>query len=242
MLTQYRLTLQANHPGRSSWAYPLYAFLLRRVPNGIAQSWHQNGWTPLSQHLTAEGTTCRWTINLLNSESEAALSDLLAQTDIFSLHRNTVLSVQARQKTVFSGIEAFWAESSDGSDRHRLTFCTPTAFKSQGSYRNFPTIRFLLQSLIRSWNLCGFPCIPETSLDALSEGLPLRHFTLTDRSFPLKGHRIPGFVGAWDLENGLSGEARQLLNALLYFSQFSGLGIKTTLGMGGVEHAFLSPA
>ena len=76
----------------------------------------------------------------------------------------------------------------------------------------------------------------------LSEGLLLRHFTLTDRSFPLKGHRIPGFVGAWDLENGLSGEARQLLNALLYFSQFSGLGIKTTLGMGGVEHAFLSPA
>lgn len=239
MLTQYRLTLHANRPVQLSWAYLLYASLLRRVPHEIGQTWHQNGWTPVSQHLTAEGDTCLWTVNLLDQESEAALSDILTQADRFQLHRSVTLSVQTRQRTSIPDMDALLQQISGCSGRHRLTFRTPTAFKSQKKYCNLPTVRLLLQSLIRSWNLCGLPLIPEEALVPLADGLSFRHFMLKDQGYALKGHAIPGFAGTLELENGLSGSNRQLVNALLYFSQFAGVGIKTTLGMGGTEHQFL---
>lgn len=239
MLTQYRLTLHANRPVQLSWAYLLYASLLRKAPHEIGQKWHQTGWTPVSQHLTAEGASCLWTVNLLDQESEAALSDILTQADRFQLHRSVTLSVQARQRTSIPDMDALLQQISGCSGRHRLTFRTPTAFKSQKKYCNLPTVRLLLQSLIRSWNLCGFPTIPEEALASLSDGLSFRHFTLKDQDYFLKGHGIPGFTGTLELENSLSGADRQLVNALLYFSQFAGIGIKTTLGMGGAEHQFL---
>ena len=52
----------------------------------------------------------------------------------------------------------------------------------------------------------------------------------------LKGSSIPGFVGELTLENRLEGFQRQLADALLLFADHAGVGIKTTLGMGGVEH------
>ena len=54
--------------------------------------------------------------------------------------------------------------------------------------------------------------------------------------YVLKGSPIPGFVGELTLENRLEGFHRELADALLCFAPFSGVGIKTTLGMGGVEH------
>lgn len=43
-------------------------------------------------------------------------------------------------------------------------------------------------------------------------------------------------VGDLTLENRLGGFHRELAEALLSFADFAGVGIKTTLGMGGVEH------
>ena len=42
-------------------------------------------------------------------------------------------------------------------------------------------------------------------------------------------------MGELTLENRLSGFHRQLADVLLLFSGYSGVGIKTALGMGGVR-------
>ena len=73
-------------------------------------------------------------------------------------------------------------------------------------------------------------------MEALAVGLRPRSFGLHDQTYYLKGNSIPGFVGELTLENRLDGFHRELANALLYFADFAGVGIKTTLGMGGVEH------
>ena len=43
-------------------------------------------------------------------------------------------------------------------------------------------------------------------------------------------------MGELTLANRLDGFQRQLADALLLFADDAGVGIKTTLGMGGVEH------
>lgn len=73
-------------------------------------------------------------------------------------------------------------------------------------------------------------------MEAMAVGLLCRRFQLRDRTFFLKGNAIPGFVGEMTLDNRLSGFHRELAGALLTFAGYAGVGIKTSLGMGGVEH------
>ena len=70
-------------------------------------------------------------------------------------------------------------------------------------------------------------------------GLLCRGYQLRDQSYFLKDNHVPGFVGSLTLDSTcLSGFHRTLADALLYFSGYSGIGIKTTLGMGGIGHLF----
>ncbi len=127
-----------------------------------------------------------------------------------------------------------------------LAFCSARiAFYScsREHYRDLPTTRLIVQSLIRKWNGC-FPeyHIDDTDgqgMDALAVGLLCQRFRLCNQTFYLKGNAIPGFVGTTILENHLHGFHRLLADTLLYFSGYAGVGIKTALGMGGVKYQTL---
>lgn len=73
----------------------------------------------------------------------------------------------------------------------------------------------------------------------MAQGLECSGFQLRSQTYYLKGNSIPGFTGWMTLENRLTGFHRQLADALLIFSGYTGIGIKTTLGMGGVQHRLL---
>ena len=121
-----------------------------------------------------------------------------------------------------------------------MEFRTASAFKSRGKYQVLPTSRLILQNLIQKWN-GSFPDCPiededGQGMEAMADGLLYRRFQLYDRTYFLKGNAVPGFVGTVTLENCLSGFHRELADALLTFAGYAGVGIKTSLGMGGVIH------
>lgn len=244
MLTQYRLSLHPDsecHP-RPEWGYRLYAALLEKAPADFGAVAHRGSVTPVSQHLsTKPDGDLLWTVNLLGETAENALSEVLEKTRRYSLKKAKVsLEVtQLDSKTVADADELFSLAAEHGSG-HQLHFRTATAFKSQGNYLNLPTPRLIVQSLIKKWNGCIIDCPIEDEddegLDAVADGLRIKSFALNGRLFYLKGNSIPGFVGELAVENRLNGFHRRLLDAMLLFSDYSGVGIKTTLGMGGVEH------
>ena len=139
-----------------------------------------------------------------------------------------------------SADELFALAAQGNSQLHRLRFCTPTCFKSVGQYLPLPTTRLIVQSLMKKWNGCISECPIEDEdgqgMETLAAGLRPRDFQLRSRTYYLKGNSIPGFVGELTLENRLNGFHRELADALLLFADFAGIGIKTTLGMGGVVH------
>ena len=246
MLTQYSLRLTpAEGPalrGSAEWGYRLYGALLEGVPPSFGAVLHREGVTPVSQYLLAGEEALEWRVTLLGRESQAVLGPLLEGRQVYRLIRDRVeLQAEVRRRTCVDSVEELFALSAGGRGLHRLDFRTPTAFKSRGRYLILPNSRLSLQSLVRQWNGC-FPDCPIEDQDgqgveAMSEGLLCRGYRLRDQSYPLKGSRVPGFVGELTLENRLAGFHRTLADALLYFSGFSGVGIKTALGMGGVEHS-----
>ena len=98
----------------------------------------------------------------------------------------------------------------------------------------------LLQSLIAHWN-AAFPeyaLIDPDALQALQQGLHIVDYNLHTTRYLLKETRIPAFQGNVTIEARLAPPLLELWNALLSFASHGGVGIKTTLGMGGAATDF----
>lgn len=242
MLTQYLLALAPDRPcrPRPEWGYRLYAALLEAAPASFGSGVHEDAVTPVSQFLTVRDGALLWTVSLLGGESKKALGPVLERAEHFTLQKDgVVLSVRDRRTRTVPDVDALLARGAASDGLHRLRFCTATAFKSRGRYLNLPTGRLIVQSLIKKWNGCFPECPIEDDdgegMEALAAGLRCARFRLQDRTYYLKGNSIPGFTGELTLENRLEGFHRQLASALLLFSAYAGVGVKTTLGMGGIQ-------
>lgn len=242
MLTRYRLVLTPDQPCRSrpEWAYRLYAALLAQAPASFGKQVHEMSISPVSQYLDRRGDRLFWMVTLLGQQAESALGPLLEEEAPISLEKDQVqLRPTLKEADHIADPEELFARSA-GTGFHHLEIRTAAGFKSRGQYQILPTSRLILQSLVKKWNGCVPECPIEDEdgegVDALAAGLVCRRFQLRDRIYFLKGNAIPGFVGRLTMENRLSGFQRELTDALLTFSGYVGIGIKTSLGMGGVEH------
>lgn len=243
MLAQYNLVLSVSESKwlpRSEWGYWLYAALLEKASKSFGSRVHEDAVTPISQFLTIKDNNLYWRVTLLGKESQAALGDVIHTIDALYLrHEKLRLPIEKRTVKKVAMPDSFFLVGETRGGAHSFRFHTVTAFKHQGKYVTLPTPRLLLQSLMKKWN-GSFPDCPIEDadghgLDAMAAGLRFRDFQLRSGAFRLKGAVIPGFVGAITVENQLDGFHRKLADALLLFAPFAGIGIKTALGMGGVE-------
>lgn len=243
MLTRYCLELTPDRsctPG-PEWGYRLYAVLLERAPKDFGIQVHQMNISPISQFLDCRARQMKWVISLLGNQAEEAFGDLLESPAPLRLTKDEVmLSPVLKNTDRIADPDEMFFRAAQGSGRHVLQFRTPTAFKSRGNYQILPTSRLILQNLINKWNGCFSDCMIEDEdgegIEAMADGLVCRRFQLHDQRYFLKGNSIPGFVGTLTLDNQLKGFHRELVDMLLTFAGYAGVGIKTSLGMGGVEH------
>ena len=231
MINQYKIPL-AEMADRfpPAAAYSLYAALLEQLPPETAAEIHDSQSAFISQYL--EGGF--WHLSLLGDFSSESLSELPGHIRLKKWDCLLLLPEECRIPRSISDAETFLTERKNRF--WTLRFHTPTAFKSAGSYQLLPTSRLLLQSLMQKWNCCFPDCVIEDEgmgLEAMAEGLVCHSVRLSSRSYPLKRNLIPGITGELRIENKLNGFHRILADALLEFGNYSGVGIKTSLGMGG---------
>lgn len=118
-----------------------------------------------------------------------------------------------------------------------VRFNSVTSFKHDGQYIIFPDISMMLGSLINKWNVFS----PDIKLheDNLSDNLAamstITDYKLRTQIYSLEGIRIKGFSGSISLKLRGNDMARRLIGVLLVFAPYCGIGIKTALGMGGLE-------
>ncbi len=240
MITQFQLRLETGgRPLACDDAYHLYAALLESAPASFGELVHEQAVSPVSQYLRREKDRAFWTVTLLGEEAERQLSDLLREKEQFFLRSGgRTAAVAARTERRIDSVDGLFLLSAAENRLHRLTFVSPAVFKSRGEYSILPSSRLIVQSLIKKWNGCFPDCPIEDEdgegMDAIAAGLHVRSYQLRDREYHMKNQTIPGFIGSLTLENRLQGFHRELADALLAFSCFSGIGAKTTLGMGGV--------
>lgn len=223
-------------------AYALYGALMERINSGLAENLHSNEYPLITQSLVPirDGMAAVWTVNVLDDKLYLELSPVLEKgAALFLNSKNLKLDIEDVKRIKADKLDELLAAL--GSDkectRFHMKFVSPSAFKSAGEYVFLPSTRHILTSLLLKWN-ASFPFSPaddEDAMAALIQGVRITGYNLKSVYYQLKGNSIPAFVGSITLNARLSAPLLGLLRGLLAFGNFSGVGIKTALGMGGVE-------
>ncbi len=114
-------------------------------------------------------------------------------------------------------------------------FLTPTGFKRDGKQTFLPDAQMIFDGLLRKWRNLLDPAA-WCGLENEIAKVELEYFQIESRAVRLKANRIfRGFCGevSFSLKN-LSPESAAAIGALSGFSFFTGLGYKTSQGMGTV--------
>ena len=217
----------------------LQGALMERVDGAYAGLLHQLPFNPYSQYCYWDNDVLVWRVNTLTSDATAYIIDPLRSLDTVEVRGiHAVFEVVKTSQETISLKTLLDTINEPGDQKIRMRFVTPTAFKSQGSYVIMPSVRLVLQNLLMHYGQVydndkeGY----EETIAYVDQHARIVSYNLRSSYFgqiASGGKKIPAFVGTATL--GLRGPemATGLVRMLLKFGEYSGVGIKTSMGMGG---------
>jgi len=242
MLTQLKITLQPENTVQiaNSWAYNMYGALVEKMPPYIAENLHAQAQTPISQYLTAKSNTCIWNVCLFGNIGKEILP-ILENTDSYFLTKFNqnlkVRNIESCAEFTETDFCRKYLIEDDFSRLITLNFETPCAFKSAGEYAILPSKEWIIKSLVNKWDVFSEnnKIGDEFAIQNIIDCCRIVKYNLRSTVYPLKDVKIPSFTGFVTLSARGNEQLLRLFNLIACFGEFSGIGIKTALGMGGVH-------
>ncbi len=224
------------------WGSILHGALMEMLPDILAAKLHISGVKPFSQHLRLDAEAKHyWVLSALNEEMATVFETVLLNKLPCSVYlKQKGFSIQLGQpKVVEKSTYKELADRAFGTGtlerRHTFVFGTPTTFKTAGSHVLFPTTDLMVQSLMQRWDAFSDQLTLSDGevREHLGEHISIQEYRLKTAYYGLEGTRVKGFVG--DLNLYVQGPEAlcRIADLLLRFACYSGIGIKTALGMGG---------
>jgi CRISPR-associated endoribonuclease Cas6 len=224
----------------------LQGALMEHVDSLYAGVLHQLPFNPYSQYCYrqgggSQGETVVWKVNALTDEAAEHIVQPLqkleslevrAARQTFDVERSLTETVQL--KTLLDGIYQ------PGDAKVKLHVVTPCAFKSRGEYVFMPTVRLILQNLLMHYGQVygNDKESDDETVSYLEQHVKVASYDLRSQYFgnvTADHKKIPAFVGSMTLRLGGPTTAAGLARMLLMFGEYAGLGIKTSMGMGGMR-------
>lgn len=205
---------------------------------------HEGQINPYTQYIQYEENSVRWTITAMTEEAyQKVLTSLLElpDTQICLSYHDISLDIKKKEHQVVKKETFLQKQYFQDYDRYfTIHFITPTSFKSQGKYMNYPTVRWIVQSLMNKHDSVDEEnkVYDAEVLQTLEEKCCITQYRLRSGFFSLEGVKIPSFMGNITICVRGNQSIVNLVNYLLMFGEYSGVGIKASMGMGAirVEH------
>jgi len=183
-----------------------------------------------------------WRISAVTAEAvNRILRPVLEMPDkIYLKQKRGHIYIQKRtvlEETSYEALMAkFWSEEVEYIQA-KLQCLSTTSFKVDQQYTIFPEAFRIYRYLLRQWNqFTSYEMMDsEDLLAALESAVFIRDYNLRMGMYGLEGIKIRGFRGQIVMQFKRNLVMQRILSLLTYYSQFTGLGIKTALGMGGVQ-------
>lgn len=241
MLAELRMELETESSEFSGWqSSNMQGVLMEQIEPAYGEYLHEQKYHPYSQHLEF-GSKSFWIINTLEKTAfENIMLPLLDEKfNYFELKKKNIAvhikNKQVKTQTKRALFERFY--TSPCSRFLDFEFLTPTSFKSGGFYQIIPELRLLYQSLMNKYSASctDMEMFDETALEEMASNSRIVNYKLNSTCFYMEGIRIPAFRGRLGIKiNGTDTMARYA-RFLLEFGEYSGVGIKTAMGMGALR-------
>ncbi|MDO5689049.1 MAG: CRISPR system precrRNA processing endoribonuclease RAMP protein Cas6 [Tissierellia bacterium] len=212
---------------------------MKQVDSEAAEGLHSLSINPYSQSLRKINNETVWEINTLNDYAyQKIILPLLSKDRFFIDHYKTEYLVKNRNLSQVD-LDQLVKMNLSGSDTSIFTiaFQTPTSFKSDGKYVNMPSLRFIYQSLIMKFDASSnnLQMMSDDILNQLINHSTIVDYRLRSARFFLEKSSIPSFMGEMTIKVYGTKQLKGIVNLLLNFGVYSGMGIKASLGMGSMQ-------
>jgi len=217
----------------------LHGVIMERLHPETASMLHQYRYNPLKQRLYFEGEHTFWEVVSLEGRlSEELLIVFEGLEQIMLRHRQKGVSILG---VVMERIELgdFVKVAMEVEARRyvKLRVLTPMSFKVDGNYGIFPDVRMMIRSVMLTFDYFSedMKLYDYETLDFLAENVRIVDYNLRSTRFELERVKIPAFRGSMTLRVDGNAQIQSLVNLIFAYGELSGIGIKTSMGMGGVK-------
>lgn len=218
-----------------------HGFLMEFIDTDYAETLHSMNINPFTQFLyfDKEIESYVWRVNGLTEEIYNKMIKKLEKVEtIYLKHKDMNIKVKNRIIMKPIAIEDFIYEIyvKDAVRKTNVKFITPTSFKSNGKYLNFPDISLIYRSPAMKLNAFStkIKAIEQTTFNEIEQRTTINRYRLSSAYFHIEKVKINSFVGEMTFNVKGNEELIRFASMLLRLSEFTGVGIKTSLGMGGV--------
>lgn len=228
----------------ASLSYKLFGFICNyeKADNEFKNLLHTSE-NFISQYVKSEEKQLKWIVNLLNSTACENLLSWLLSLKTIKLD-SISFNVSLLELLTLNSIEDLQKKSDDlfkNSDLIKITFSSPFSFRNyqKRNYMIFPEESCLFHSICARWSgnnelSSELTVYDEEMISLICDNIYIRSYSLSSHYFSFKGIKVPASRGHIIISvKKLPVAVKKLVYILLYYIRFSGVGIHTSLGMGG---------
>lgn len=218
----------------SCLAVKLHGAAMRLIPTELAEEFHRNDRQPFSLFCiqAQDDRSVMARISALTEEGEV-LACALASQETVTIYgiKKPLRRILVQRSQPLSAEALFYAKPPAG---YRVEFLTPAIFRRSGKSHCTPDIsRYLLSAAekLAQFENCD---IDAERLMEYARSIPLDSYSLCGQKYNVSGSVYNGMTGWADIIfPEKTSENTTLLNAVIRYAEYSGVGAKTAVGMGG---------
>lgn len=240
-----KITLQCKYNTEQkatyNWGSIFHGVLMETLPEEISDLLHETRLKPYSQYILPQPEqSLTWTIGLWDDEIAPHIAkSLMTMTSVELKHKGITIEVTGNQRTSISKNEYFQKHFTVDKPcrRYEIEFLTPCTNKQQGEYTIFPSPELIINSLSNRYNAYNnhISLDDPQAMEQIAQNIRIVRYTLRSAVYYLENTKITGYAGKITVIIRGPEQLARLAGALISFAEYSGLGIKTALGMGGVR-------
>lgn len=244
MSSLYHFSVDVSCVGQSpniQWGSMLHGLLMECLPAPWPDDLHKDELRPFSQWIEVKSADrFIWHITSLRDELSEVIDNLFRGKKEFTMKHNgakiMVGEIRKRQCSLVEYLNSFFL-APEACPGLVMTFRTPTTHKSSGQYVMFPSVELIAGNLRKK--LCAiapdFALSNDAAFEQVLKNTRIQRYKLESARFQLEGTGVIGYTGRIELRFFGADPLCRLAGALFAFAEWSGVGIKTALGMGGCE-------
>ena len=238
MLSEIRIGIECDQEIGYYQASNMQGILMELIDRDYAEKLHTLNYNPYAQSVIGRDEK-EWVIKTTTAEAFDKLIKPVINMDEFEVKKKQlqlhVKSRELKQCPKHALLEEFY--SSDADRRLEVDFLTPTSFKKDGKYAIFPTVRLVFQSAMNKYAASSeeMDMFDEDTMEQIEKTVEIKEYRLKSCFFPLEGIRIPAFMGKVVFYVHGTETMAKYARLLLRFADYSGIGIKNSMGMGMIS-------